>query len=80
MFLFVMFFWCPCMTINNVSVQYNGGLVVRLVSHMRSSETHVFFPDYCMCFSLLYSCVGALRVLSRRSVPCLRENKDIMIV
>ena len=24
--LFLLFFWCPCMAINNVSVQYNGGL------------------------------------------------------
>ena len=24
--LFLMFFWCPCMTIN-VNVQYNGGLL-----------------------------------------------------
>ena len=27
--LFVMFFWCPCMAINNVNVQYNGGLLPR---------------------------------------------------
>ena len=26
MFLFVIFFWCPCMAIN-VSVQYNSGLL-----------------------------------------------------
>ena len=25
--LFFLFFWCPCMAINNVSVQYNGGLL-----------------------------------------------------
>ena len=27
--LFLMFFWCPCTAINNVSVQYNGGLLLQ---------------------------------------------------
>ena len=53
-FLFVEVFLCPCMAINTVSVQYNGRLAVRLVSHMRSSETHVSFSDYLMCFFLFY--------------------------
>ena len=25
--LFLLSFWCPCMAINNVSIQYNGGLL-----------------------------------------------------
>ena len=29
--LFFLFFWCPCMTINNVSVQYNGGLLPDII-------------------------------------------------
>ena len=28
--LFLLFFWCPCMTIN-VSVQYNGGLLPDVI-------------------------------------------------
>ena len=24
-------FWCPCMEINNVSVQYNGGLLLDII-------------------------------------------------
>ena len=28
--LFLLFFWCPCMTIN-VSVQYNGGLLPDII-------------------------------------------------
>ena len=30
MLLFVKFFWCPCMAIN-VSVQYNGGLLLDII-------------------------------------------------
>ena len=26
-----LFFWCPCIAINNVSVQYNGGLLLDIV-------------------------------------------------
>ena len=29
--LFLLFFWCPCMAINNVSVQYNGGLLPDII-------------------------------------------------
>ena len=29
--LFSMFFWCPCMAINNVNVQYNGGLLPYII-------------------------------------------------
>ena len=29
--LFLMFFWCPCMAINNVKVQYNGGLLPDII-------------------------------------------------
>ena len=30
--LFLMFFWCPCMAINNnVNVQYNGGLLPDII-------------------------------------------------
>ena len=30
--LFLLFFWCPCMAINNnVSVQYNGGLLPDMI-------------------------------------------------
>ena len=29
--LFLLFFWCPCMTINVVSVQYNGGLLPDII-------------------------------------------------
>ena len=49
---FFKFFSCPCMGIY-VSVQYNGGLVVRLVSHMRSSETMFRFPII-LCVFLYY--------------------------
>ena len=28
--LFLLFFWCPCMA-NNVSVQYNGGLLRDII-------------------------------------------------
>ena len=30
MFLFLLSFWCPCMA-NNVSVQYNGGLLLDVI-------------------------------------------------
>ena len=30
-FFFNMFFWCPCMAINNVSVQYNDGLLPDII-------------------------------------------------
>ena len=30
LFIFSLFFWCPCMAIN-VSVQYNGGLVPDII-------------------------------------------------
>ena len=26
-----LYFWCPCMTINNVSVHYNGGLLPDII-------------------------------------------------
>ena len=29
--LFLLFFWCPCMAINVVSVQYNGGLFPDII-------------------------------------------------
>ena len=29
--LFLMFIWCPCMAINNVNVQYNGGLLPDII-------------------------------------------------
>ena len=31
--LFLLFFWCPCMAVNNVelSVQYNGGLLPDVI-------------------------------------------------
>ena len=29
--LFLMFFWCRCMAINNVNVQYNGGLLPDII-------------------------------------------------
>ena len=29
--LFLMFFWCPCMAINNINVQYNGGFLPDIV-------------------------------------------------
>ena len=29
--VFSLFFWCPCMAINNVSVQYNGGLLPDII-------------------------------------------------
>ena len=29
--LFLLFFWCPCMAINVVSVQYNGGLLPDII-------------------------------------------------
>ena len=29
--LFSMFFSCPCMAINNVNVQYNGGLLPDII-------------------------------------------------
>ena len=29
--LFLLFFWCPCMAINNVSVQHNGGLLPDII-------------------------------------------------
>ena len=28
---FLLFFWCPCMAISNVSVQYNGGLLPDII-------------------------------------------------
>ena len=36
--LFLMFFWCPCMAINNVSVQYNGGLLPDIILFKEKSE------------------------------------------
>ena len=30
-FVFTVVFWCPCMAINNVSVQYNGGLLPDII-------------------------------------------------
>ena len=29
--LFLLFFWCPCMAIINVSAQYNGGLLPDII-------------------------------------------------
>ena len=29
--LFLPFVWCPCMAINNVSVQYNGGFLPDII-------------------------------------------------
>ena len=29
--LFLLFFWCPCMAINIISVQYNGGLLPDII-------------------------------------------------
>ena len=29
--LFLMFFWCPCMAINNINVQYNVGLLPDII-------------------------------------------------
>ena len=29
--LFLLSFWCPCMAINNVSIQYNGGLLPDII-------------------------------------------------
>ena len=29
--LLLMFFWCPCMAINNVNVQYNGGFLPDII-------------------------------------------------
>ena len=29
--LFLLFFWCPCMAINVVSVQYNGGFLSDII-------------------------------------------------
>ena len=29
--LFSMSVWCPCMAINNVGVQYNGGLLTDII-------------------------------------------------
>ena len=30
-YLFSLFFWCPCMAVNVVSVQYNGGLLPDII-------------------------------------------------
>ena len=29
--LLLLAFWCPCMTIDNVSIQYNGGLLPDII-------------------------------------------------
>ena len=46
--LLLMFFWCPCMAINNVNAQYNGG----------------FFPDiilWTLCYLHRGTCLNAMK-------------------
>ena len=40
--LFSMFFWCPCMAINNLNVQYNGGLLPDYIDSMLSASGNLF--------------------------------------
>ena len=42
--LFLMFFWCPYMAINNVNVQYNGGFLpdIILLTPMLSASGNLF--------------------------------------
>ena len=39
-FCLLKFFWCPCMAINNVSVQYNGGLLPDIILLMTQCYYH----------------------------------------
>ena len=34
---FLLFFWCPCMAINNANVQYNGGLLPDIIILFRTN-------------------------------------------
>ena len=38
--LFLLFVWCPCMAINVVSVQYNGGLLPDIMLLTQCSYYH----------------------------------------
>ena len=54
LFLFSMFFWCPCMVINVVSVQYNGGflpdiiLLTQCYYHNRGTRLNAM-KRFCIC-------------------------------
>ena len=53
LFVFLLFFWCPCMAINVVSVQYNGGLfpdstVDSMLLPHRGTRLNVM-KRFCIC-------------------------------
>ena len=37
--LFLLFVWCTCMAINNVSVSYNGGLLPDIILLISTTTT-----------------------------------------
>ena len=52
-FFLLLFFWCPCMAINVVSVQYNGGLfpdstVDSMLLPHRGTRLNVM-KRFCIC-------------------------------
>ena len=53
LFLFLLFFWCPCMVINVISVQYNGGLlpdIILLTKCYYHTETRLnAMKSFCIC-------------------------------
>ena len=53
MFLFSLFFWCPCVAINNVSsVPYNGGLlpdIILLTQCYYHRGTRLNAMNVCVC-------------------------------
>ena len=47
--VFSLFFWCPCMAINNnVSVQYNGGLLPNVTIVSQGSRLNAM-KRFCIC-------------------------------
>ena len=59
----LMFFWCPCMTINNVSVQYNGGLL----------------PDIILLTQYYFHRGTRLNAMKRLCICSLRSNLNVLI-
>ena len=52
--LLLMFFWCPCMTIN-VNVQYNGGFLLDIIlwSYLHRGTCLNAMKRFCICSLLI---------------------------